>query len=202
MRRRPRNLSPEEKALWDDVRKSAQPLRPDHTKPSGELQSKRPKPITTAAPKPPRPDLNGFKIGAKTAQPARSHDLSPEIGAQVAAMSVAMDGKTHRKMTKGKLSPEARIDLHGMTMAQAHPALQRFILNAQGEGRRLVLVITGKGKHRDEGGPIPVRHGVLKHQVPHWLTSAPLRAVVLQISEAHLKHGGKGAYYVYLRRHR
>jgi DNA-nicking Smr family endonuclease len=111
-----------------------------------------------------------------------------------------MDAKTHGKMTRGKLAPEARIDLHGMTLAEAHPELIRFILNAQAQGLRLVLVITGKGKRRDDPGPIPQRVGALRHQVPHWLRLPPLGPAVLQISEAHLKHGGAGAYYVYLRR--
>jgi DNA-nicking Smr family endonuclease len=111
-----------------------------------------------------------------------------------------MDRKRFGKMKKGRLAPEARIDLHGMTIAQAHPALNRFILDAAARGARLVLVITGKGKLRDEGGPIPERLGVLRHQVPHWLSTAPLRAHVLQVTEAHVKHGGQGAYYVYLRR--
>ena len=111
-----------------------------------------------------------------------------------------MDAGTHAKMTRGKLVPEARIDLHGMTLAEAHPELIRFILNAQSQGLRLVLVITGKGKRRDDSGPIPQRMGALRHQVPHWLHLPPLGPAVLQISEAHLKHGGSGAYYVYLRR--
>ena len=105
-------------------------------------------------------------------------------------------------MKKGRLVPEARIDLHGLTLAQAHPTLNRFILDAVAAERRLVLVITGKGKVRDELGPIPERHGVLRHQVPHWLNSMPLKPHVLQIAEAHVKHGGAGAYYVYLRRAR
>lgn len=98
--------------------------------------------------------------------------------------------------------PEAKIDLHGMTMSQAHPALVNFVMRNHGRGARLVLVITGKGKSADEGGPIPVRHGVLKHQVPQWLALPPLRGVVLQVTQAHQKHGGGGAYYVYLRRTR
>jgi DNA-nicking Smr family endonuclease len=40
----------------------------------------------------------------------------------------------------------------------------------------------------------------LRHQLPHWLSLPPLRAIVLQVSEAHLKHGGSGAFYVYLRK--
>ena len=113
-----------------------------------------------------------------------------------------MDQKAYGKLKRGKLKPEARIDLHGMTLAEAQPALIGFILRAQGQGKRLVLVITGKGKAASDDGPIPVRRGVLRHAVPEWLRSAPLAQNVLQISEAHAKHGGGGAFYVYLRRQR
>ena len=76
-------------------------------------------------------------------------------------------------------------------------------VTSAGQGdKRLVLVITGKGKSRDDGGPIPTRFGVLRHQVPQWLRLAPLARAVLQVSEAHLRHGGQGAYYVYLKRRR
>jgi len=85
---------------------------------------------------------------------------------------------------------------------RAHPALTRFILTAQQDGKRLVLVVTGKGKQRDDGGPIPVRFGVLRHQVPHWLSTQPLSLAVLQVTQAHMRHGGGGAYYVYLRKTR
>ena len=113
-----------------------------------------------------------------------------------------MDRKQHGRMTRGKLRPEARLDLHGMTLAAAHPVLTGFILNAAAEGKRLVLVITGKGKDRDDGGPIPTRTGVLRHQVPLWLRSGPMASAVLDIAPAHQRHGGGGAFYVYLRRRR
>ena len=111
-----------------------------------------------------------------------------------------MDAKTHGKMTRGKITPEARLDLHGMTLSEAHPELIRFVLNAQSAGMRLVLVITGKGKQGRDTGPIPQRMGALRHHVPQWLRLLPLQPAVLQIAESHLKHGGSGAYYVYLRR--
>jgi len=105
-------------------------------------------------------------------------------------------------MKRGKLVPEARLDLHGLTLERAHPALVSFILRSQAQGLRLVLVITGKGKERDEGGPMPVRRGVLRHQVPQWLSMPPTHQAVLQVAQAHIGHGGGGAYYVYLRRRR
>ena len=113
-----------------------------------------------------------------------------------------MDQKAYGRMKRGKLAPEGRIDLHGMTLDQAHPALTRFILGAQADGKRLVLVITGKGKPGDDAGPMPRPRGVLKRQVPMWLAMPPLAQAVLQISAANIRHGGDGAFYVYLRRHR
>ncbi len=131
-----------------------------------------------------------------------AHNLSPSLPEQISSAPVQMDQKAFGKLKRGKLKPEGRIDLHGMTLDRAHPVLTRFILSAHADGKRLVLVITGKGKMRDDGGPIPVRHGVLRHQVPQWLAMPPLSSAVLQIAQAHLSHGGGGAYYVYLRRHR
>tara|TARA_R110002110_G_scaffold106774_7_gene267508 strand:- start:5317 stop:5910 length:594 start_codon:yes stop_codon:yes gene_type:complete len=130
------------------------------------------------------------------------HDLLPSLPDQIQAQPVQMDQKAFGKLKRGKLKPEGRIDLHGMTLDRAHPALSHFVLSSHRAGKRLILVITGKGKQRDEGGPIPTRHGVLRHQVPQWLSMAPLSSAVLQVSQAHVSHGGGGAYYVYLRRHR
>ena len=117
-------------------------------------------------------------------------------------MPVQMDKRQFQRLNRGKLDPEARIDLHGMTLAQAHGALNSFILRAQSKGLRLVLVITGKGRTASDDGPIPRRRGALKHDVPQWLRMAPLGPIVLEIREAHIRHGGAGAYYVYLRRRR
>jgi DNA-nicking Smr family endonuclease len=131
-----------------------------------------------------------------------THDIAPTLSESLEQAPILMDAKAHARMTRGKLVPEARIDLHGLTLAEAHPDLIRFILNTQSAGCRLVLVITGKGKQKPDHGPIPQRMGVLRHQVPLWLRQMPLGPCVLQITEAHLKHGGSGAFYVYLRRTR
>lgn len=194
-RRKPRRLRPDEKELWDKVRQSAVPLHPDK---KAILQDA----VERMQPAQPRESLPEFSIGDRAQRMSPQHDLVPSLPERLAGTPVQMDRKRFGKMQRGKLIPERRIDLHGMTVARAHAALQRFILETHAEGLRLVLVITGKGRVSDDDGPIPVRHGVLKHQVPHWLHSAPLKSLVLQVSEAHLKHGGSGAYYVYLRRPR
>ncbi|NIY96604.1 Smr/MutS family protein, partial [Salipiger sp. HF18] len=80
--------------------------------------------------------------------------------------------------------------------------LVRFILMSVTRGLRLVLVITGKGLREDPHDPMPRRRGVLKTQVPQWLRMPGVSHAVLQITEAHGKHGGSGAYYVYLKKRR
>lgn len=158
------------------------------------------------APAPSPPALNKARsavLGKPMPKPRRStHNLVPSLPDQFRSAPVQMDNKSFGKLKRGKLRPEGRIDLHGMTLDRAHPALSHFILSSHRSGKRLVLVITGKGKQRDDGGPIPVRYGVLRHQVPQWLSTAPLSSVVLQVAQAHISHGGSGAYYVYLRRQR
>lgn len=85
-----------------------------------------------------------------------------------------------------------------MTLGQAHPALTRFVLASFATGRRLVLVITGKGKGADAAWD--TQKGVLRRQVPDWLAGPPLGNVVQEILPAHRSHGGSGAFYVILRR--
>jgi DNA-nicking Smr family endonuclease len=143
--------------------------------------------------------LPRFSVGQKV-DPRRPNDVLPGIAERLSRAPLNMDNKAYTRMKRGKLKPEARIDLHGMTMDQAHPELVGFILNSQAIGRRLVLVITGKGKLRDDGGPMPARQGILRHQVPQWMALPPLSSAILQVTPAHLTHGGHGAYYVYLRR--
>jgi len=188
---RRRTLHPDEQGLWHAVARTARPMH-------GAAASNRPEPAAPILtqrldPPAPTPTLPAFRLGEK----ARTHTTPAP-----AQSPLQMDARAFARMTRGKLSPEARIDLHGLTLAEAHPNLTRFIMNAHANGLRLVLVITGKGKARDDHGPIPQRVGALRHQVPHWLRMAPLGPVVLQVTEAHLRHGGAGACYVYLRRGR
>jgi DNA-nicking Smr family endonuclease len=100
------------------------------------------------------------------------------------------------RLKRGGIAPEAEIDLHHMTQAEAHARLSRFLGSAQASGRRCVLVITGKGY--GTGGTI----GVLKSAVPRWLNEPELRARVLAIAHAPPERGGDGALMVLLKRPR
>lgn len=197
-------LTDEDRELWSRVARTATPLHPRRPAQDPAPQDEPPKPrprLPLHHDVTPPPSPRRFRLGEKAhGGHGHGHDLAPDVATALAAHPLRMDHKTHKRLSRGKLRPEARIDLHGMTLAIAHPELMRFILQSAAAGRRLVLVITGKGKPNDDGGPIPIRQGVLRHQVPAWLHQPPLAPHVLQVVPAHQKHGGGGAYYVYLRR--
>jgi len=209
-----RRLTDDEHALWQRVARTTTRLLPTPNPLADTRKSPVPDPQATPPAPPLKPPVFTPKIQfpsvtpprpAKPGTPPRVHlDLAEPVSDRLARQPVAMDKKLHKSMMRGKLLPEARIDLHGMTVAQAHQALIGFILSAQTRGLRLVLVITGKGRNKapDHSAPMPARAGVLKHEVPQWLRAAPLGPLVQELRESHQKHGGTGAYYVYLRKRR
>ena len=104
-----------------------------------------------------------------------------------------IDRANAERLKRGLHRIEARLDLHGMTQAEAHGALSAFIAASRTAGRRCVLVITGRGL--GQSGP-----GVLKGSVPRWLEEPELRRHILAIAPAQPQHGGPGASYLLLRR--
>lgn len=198
---RRRGLTPEDRSLWSKVAATAAPLHPERRQPITQPKpTPAPAPRAAAPPSPSAFELRPFRIGEAAGAPAATATLAGSPAETLARHPLRMDARTHKQMTRGRLAPEARLDLHGMTLAMAEPELARFILGSHARGRRLVLVITGKGKPGRPDAPLPVRPGALRHHVPHWLHRPPLASVVLQVTAAHLRHGGEGAYYVYLRR--
>jgi DNA-nicking Smr family endonuclease len=211
VRRRRGGLSDDDLEHWRRVARTATPLstssRPDPVAaPTASARNDASDPDrgqdSLPASDKPHP-LSGFRIGQAAPDRPSDHDLLDPVGARLAAQPVHMDHKTFGRMKRGKLVPDRKLDLHGMTLAQAHPALHRFVQQAHADGLRLLLVVTGKGRSgTDEGLPIPAPRGILRQQVPQWLTSGTMRPFVLQVTDAHRRHGGAGAYYVYLRRAR
>jgi DNA-nicking Smr family endonuclease len=189
-----RRLSPEEEELWRRVAATAAPLH--------DVAQAPPAP----PPAPPRPPLVPALAPRRPARPPLGPtarvDLAPDPLAALTRGAPQMDRRRYEKLRRGRLEPEARLDLHGMTLERAHAALNDFVLSAHAAGLRLVLVITGKGREGEASALAPHRRGALRHSVPHWLATPPLVGKVLQLAPAHAWHGGGGAIYVYLRRAR
>ena len=173
-----RSLSDEERALWDTVTRAIAPLRKRKAKKREE-----------ASPPP---------LAAPASRSVRTAKMAPAAAPRTQAPPLAPLGRRMRsKLERGSEPIDDRIDLHGMTQADAHAALAHFLRRAQARGARVVLVITGKGAR---GGDAFSERGILKRQVPHWLESAALRPLVISFESAGIGHGGAGALYVRLRR--
>ncbi len=117
------------------------------------------------------------------------------------AVPPGLDGATSAKLKRGAKAPDAKLDLHGMTQAAAHRALTSFIRQAHKNGVRLALVVTGQGNpDKEAAGWAKSPHGALKQMVPRWLNEGDLAAFITGTAPAHIRHGGNGALYVYLRK--
>ena len=102
------------------------------------------------------------------------------------------DRGAEKRVRRGRIDIAASLDLHGYTEMQAHGALRAFLMQQQARGARAVIVVTGKGRGGEEG--------ILKRRLPLWLNAPDLRANIAGYAEAHRRHGGAGAYYVFLKR--
>jgi DNA-nicking Smr family endonuclease len=143
-----------------------------------------------------------FKAHINEPRPLKAVMPNAKTRKNPAASANGLDGNTAEKLKRGQLKPGARLDLHGMTEAAAHRALLSFLTGARSRGVRLALVVTGVGNPRPEGGAEWMRapHGVLKQMVPRWLNEKEFAALAVGTAPAHIRHGGEGALYVYLRK--
>jgi len=137
------------------------------------------------------------KVKAAAAPPVSPQkSVAPADTAQFQAPQT-FDRDVDRALSRGRRAPEAKLDLHGMTLAAAERAVAEFLAESSERGRRLVLIVTGKGL-RLEGGR--VFGGRIRVEFPGWLERADNRARVAGVRAAHPRHGGNGAFYVLLRR--
>jgi len=172
--------------LWRDVTRDTVPLKgrrpriepPPPAQPAAVSTPARPPPIRRPVPTP---------------MPA-----PPPVAAEPGP---GLDKRTAERLRRGQLPIEASLDLHGMTQDQAHRALDRFMADQYNRGRRVLLLITGRGFKTGARTP-EESMGVLRRMVPRWLKEAPHRARVLSTASAQPKDGGVGALYVLLRRER
>lgn len=179
-RRRTRLLKPEERALWQQVVRAVTPLRP-----------RAPEPEAPVVPPVPEPEAPAPSV----APPAVARPAVPKP-----PPLAPLEPKVRRRLNRGA-EVDARIDLHGLTQANAHRRLHLFIVEAQARGHSLVLVITGKGDGERVLAGLSER-GVLRRAVPLWLGEPALRPYVVGFETAARHHGGDGALYVRIRRQR
>ena len=171
-----RRLSDDERALWKGFARGVTPLRRN----AGAALDATP---DRAAPETPR--------SAQSLPKARAHAKQPPALAQ-------FDRRLRQRVARGHAAIDVRLDLHGLTQKQAHAALLHFLTQAQAQDAKLALVVTGKGVGGAAGSAS--ERGVLRRQVPLWLSLPEFRRLIVSFQEAHASHGGEGALYLRLRR--
>jgi len=190
--RKKRELDPEEEALWQQVRKTVQPMSSRRQGLKHWLDNDPGDPATPSAHelKPAGPLNPG--LAAQSARRFETPSYSPHASqtALFQGFPSTIDAKTARKLVKGKRELDARVDLHGMTQDRAHRILRDFVFQQYHAGSKVVLVITGKGRPEE---------GTLRNAVPRWLREPQLAEYVSAFRVSHGTHGGEGALYVRLR---
>ncbi|HIF10450.1 MAG TPA: smr domain-containing protein [Sneathiellales bacterium] len=195
--------SADEEALWHHVVRDTQPLR------RGRQSAAVIKPSAV------KPHPHGKSDGTVRHLPQTPHVASATLPASA---GLGLDKHRAQRLKRGRTAIEGRLDLHGLTLDQAHGALDQFVERAVRSGKRCVLVITGKGRRAnlydlgsDDRGPdnrgwgdeaYREPRGVLREAVPKWLQVGAQRNQILAIEPARPQHGGDGAFYVLLRRKR
>jgi DNA-nicking Smr family endonuclease len=182
-----RRLTKADREIWDKLRETVKPLR--------KRKAAKPAEALDAALE---PSVALAKLEPKSAKPRKPAPVAaPSPPKPPASPALApFEEKTLRRLGRGLVEIDAKIDLHGMRQERADAALVAFLRHAQARGNRIVLVVTGKGKAGGEG------RGILRQVVPGWLSRPDLRELVVGFEEAGRRHGGEGALYVRIRRRR
>lgn len=177
--RGPKRLSGEDAELWALVTAEVTPMKgrtgPEEATPNDATGEDAPAPQVKTS----------TGIGMMT--------LPLPVRKTATPQSRELDRRTRERFERGQMAIDAQLDLHGCGQGAAREKLHGFLSQAWASALRCVLVITGKGRQSE---------GVLRTRVPEWAMEAPVRHMVLEISQARPAHGGTGAYYILLRRQR
>lgn len=189
----PANLKAEDGEVWQQVTQSARPLK--------KAANVVPQPL---APLPKVYKPAGVSAAAYATAEAKQKAPLPH-GRHSDKPAPQMDKRLRQRFERGELPVEARIDLHGLTLANAERALSKFLRDGIAQQKRCLLVITGKGSARSGENEFEVMQkgrGVLRAWLPDYLRRGPWRDQILGVAPARKEMGGAGAFYVLLRRQR
>ncbi len=183
-----RRLSPPERAVWGQVARTVKPF-------SGKVA---PEVASDVASVPrrrlvPSPKQETLLLKESLPQPSPAKSARPA--------SNTLDAGWDKRISKGMVSPDRTIDLHGETLSTAHTRLNFALSDAIACGDRLILLITGKPA-RDNPRLPPTSRGVIRASIADWLASSSHGSKIAAVRNAHPRHGGAGALYVILRRAR
>ncbi len=184
-----RQLNADEADLWARVMATVKPLRP--------VPIVLPKPV--AAPTVPVKVTKPSKALTRAIAAARPVPSKP-VAAAPSARQNTLDGSWDKKLTRGIVSPDSSIDLHGHNLSSAHALLDEGLSRAIARGDRVLLLVTGKPPR--PGSERPHARGAIRAAIADWLAASRHADAIAAVRGAHPRHGGQGALYIVLRRGR
>lgn len=183
-----RGLDPDEAALWARVMATVRPLRAV-TAPAVVKPVSASEPPKRAVERPAsRPQSQSRTQPKKVDSPKR-----PTPG-------VTLDGGWDKRLSRGLVSPDTTVDLHGHTLHSAHDLLDGALAQSVARGDRVILLVTGKPPRPESERPHA--RGAIRAAVGDWLAGSRHAAMIAAVRNAHPRHGGQGALYIILRRTR
>ena len=177
------HLSREDRDIWGKITKTATPLATQHRNYANVFEEL----LHSHVPQFSKP----VPQSVKKLQSSAAAIYHPPVHQKPKDAQQWIDKKTSRNISKGKITIDGRLDLHGFTQQQAHNMLYDYIENAYYVGKRTILVITGKGN---------LGRGVLRENVPKWLGDHAFRHLVSGYTNSNSSHGGEGALYVRIKK--
>lgn len=179
-----RSLDPDEAALWARVMATVRPLR------------------AVAAPAVPKTAPAGAPAKRVAARPAARPIPQPKKvePPRRPVPGVTLDGGWDKRLSRGIVSPDTTIDLHGHTLHSAHDLLDGALAQSVARGDRVILLVTGKPPRPESERPHA--RGAIRAAIGDWLAGSRHAGSIAAVRNAHPRHGGQGALYIVLRRPR
>ncbi len=187
MSKPPRVMTPEERALWARVIATVTPI-------ARESAPAAPKTTPLAKPVAPEDAAPVARVKGRV-PPVRTPAPKP-----LPPPADTLDASWDRRLSRGLVSPESTIDLHGHTLATAHARLDRGLAAAIAREDRVLLLITGKPPRPESERPHA--RGAIRAAVGDWLAGSRHADRIAAVRNAHPRHGGAGALYIVLKRRR
>ena len=107
---------------------------------------------------------------------------------------------------KGSFNIDKKIDFHGRSLLESEDLFNNTIIESYNSGQRCLLFVTGKGlyksKNYEESDKPKLYHGIIRSSFVEWASSIKFSKYILSFEQASIKHGGDGAFYVYLRKNK
>jgi DNA-nicking Smr family endonuclease len=185
-----RRLTAEEAELWARVAETIEPLEPARR----AAPMAAPEVLPAAATPPPPPKRVKGRVPPPLPAPAPSPAPARPLERH------GLDGSWDKKLTKGVVTPDFTLDLHGANLDSAYMRLEHGLTLAVAQGARVVLLITGRP--RPAPGPMDrgSQRGAIRAKFLDWLVHGSHASRIAAVRAAHPKHGGAGAVYIILKR--